>query len=416
MTVSNSRKNRDWPRKVKVGNVVVTIYREAHKTYASGFRFKVWWTEAGVPKHENFADEAEALDEARLKAEQLNAGRIEGASMTLSDREELLALRKISGDVPPLAALQEWKKIRELTNGHGISAAEAWAARNTSAYVQVTVETAVDDFLAAKKKAGVDVSASYKKILPTLKAAFVGRLLETVSAKELQTWMHKRYPHPVTFNTARKRFVTLWRWCRKQGYLPRDAQTEAELLDSAEEDDGEIGVITSETFSKLLEFFRARHPNYLPALVIAGFAGLRRSEVHAQVWEDVVLDRKFLRVTKAKKRTPARRIVPLSDAAVEWLMLSSERKGAICPNLAIDRIRDIARDAGFQLPENCFRHSQISHRVAQTGNMAETALESGNSSTIIFQHYRELFTKHEGEEWFVVRPKKLSDVVSLSSA
>jgi hypothetical protein len=40
--------------------------------------------------------------------------------------------------------------------------------------------------------------------------------------------------------------------------------------------------------------------------------------------------------------------------------------------------------------------------LAQTGNVAETALEAGNSPTIIFQHYRELFTKAEGEAWFNV--------------
>jgi hypothetical protein len=64
----------------------------------------------------------------------------------------------------------------------------------------------------------------------------------------------------------------------------------------------------------------------------------------------------------------------------------------------------IGRTAGFELPQNCFRHSFISHRVAQTGNVAETALEAGNSPRVIFQHYRELFTKEEGEAWFTLVP------------
>jgi len=221
--------------------------------------------------------------------------------------------------------------------------------------------------------------------------------------------MDEKYPHPVTRNTARKRFVSLWRWCRKQGHLLRDAQTEAEQTDSAREAVKEIGIIDAGTFFKLLEYFRARHPEYLAALAVAGFTGLRRSEIHEQTWEDIALDRKILRVTNAKKNTPARRLVPLSDAAVEWLMLCGGRKEEICTNLAVDRIRNIAREAGFNLPENCFRHSFISHRVAQTGNVAETALESGNSPTIIFQHYRELFAKADGEAWFCIRPTNTAD-------
>lgn len=81
-----------------------------------------------------------------------------------------------------------------------------------------------------------------------------------------------------------------------------------------------------------------------------------------------------------------------------------ERKGSLCTNLAVDRIRVIARDAKFELPETCFRHSFISHRVAQTGNVAEIALEAGNSPQILFRHYREHFTKDEGAAWFGISP------------
>ncbi len=402
-----------FPVHVKRGSTVVKVY---HLKRSDGRQvYTVSWHAAGQRKTQQFATYEAAHEEATLKAEQLQSGRIEGAEMARSDRDELQAARKIAGSVPLLAALEEWAKVRDLTQGHAIAAAEAWAARNSNSFKRVKVSIAVEEFMTAKKRAGVDVSASYKKILPALNDVFKDRMLDTVSAKELQAWMQTRYPHPVTFNTARKRFVSLWRWCRKQGHLPRDAQTEAELLDSAQEQDGAIGVIDAATFAKLLEFFRENHPEYLAALAIAGFTGLRRAEVHEQTWEDIHLDRAFLRVTKAKRNTPARRIVPLSNAAVEWLMLCKERKGTVCSNLAVDRIREIGKGGGFVLPENCFRHSRISHRVAQTGNVAETALESGNSPTVIFQHYRELFTKQEGEEWFSVRPPgDLGNVVALT--
>ncbi len=174
-----------------------------------------------------------------------------------------------------------------------------------------------------------------------------------------------------------------------------------------------IGVIDSATFGRLLAYFRTAHPEYLGALAIAGFCGLRRAEVHAQQWVDINLDRGFVRVSKAKRNTPASRLVPLSAAAVKWLTLCDDRTDALCANLAIDRIREIARTAINgktkkplfpAIPDNAFRHSYISHRVAATGNVAATALEAGNSPKIIFGHYRELFTKEEGEAWFELSP------------
>jgi hypothetical protein len=76
----------------------------------------------------------------------------------------------------------------------------------------------------------------------------------------------------------------------------------------------------------------------------------------------------------------------------------------VCVNQTIDRTRDIAKTAGHVLPQNCFRHSYISHRVTATGNVPETALEVGNSVSRIHRHDREWVTKEQGCAWFEIRP------------
>lgn len=389
---------------IRVGSVGVKVYRVRHKTTSTGWAYAISWVTPRGRRTSQFADLAKAVEAARLKAAQLADGRVEVAEMTRADQDVLAAAREICGSMPFLAALEEWRKARELAGGNLIAAAEAWAARNGTSFEAIDVRTAVDLFVQAKKRGGVDVTASYNKILPAFAAKFGERTLHTISVRELNAWMDERHPHPVSRNTARKRIVTLWRWARKQGYLPREAMTEAEQTDTAREETADIGVVSGEIYAALLRHFRAQHPEYLGALVVAGFCGLRRSEIHEQLWSDINLERKFVRVTKAKRNTPSRRLVPLADAAIEWLILCKNRKGALCTNLAVDRIRDIAREAGFKLPENCFRHSFISHRVAQTGNVAETALEAGNSPQVIFRHYRELFTKEEGRAWFDIQP------------
>ncbi len=349
--------SKEYPKVVRVGSVGVKIYRNKHARTASGWIFQVAWVSASGRRISQFTDEAAALEEARLKATQLAAGRIEGAEMGRSDRDELQAARVLAGDVPVLAALDEWRKARALAGGNLIPAVEAWAGRSGTNFDVIDIKTAVERFFAAKKSSVVDVTSSYNKILPSFVAAHGERSLHTLSSRDLAAWMEKRYPHPVTRNTARQRLVTLWRWARKQGYLQRDAMTEAEQTDAAREEPAVIGTITHKTFAALLNFFRATYPDYLAALVIAGFCGVRMSEVHGQLWSDINLERKFLRVTKAKRNTPAHRLVAICPAGVEWLKLCKNREGHVCQTLNLDRIREIGRHENFTLPENCFRHS-----------------------------------------------------------
>jgi len=63
------------------------IPREAQSA-AHGFAYVVAHSDGGGRKLAKFADPAKALIEAKLKATQLNAGLIEGASMSFSDRAE----------------------------------------------------------------------------------------------------------------------------------------------------------------------------------------------------------------------------------------------------------------------------------------------------------------------------------------
>jgi integrase len=170
----------------------------------------------------------------------------------------------------------------------------------------------------------------------------------------------------------------------------------------------------------MLQLVAAKSPDLLATAVLGGFAGLRRSELITQDWSDVDLSKKVLRVTGAKAGTPSRRLVPICDAAVAWLLLCAERKGKIggaTLTPAPDRLRKLCRDqegeGKIDLPENAARHSYISHRVAVLGNVSEVALEAGNSPQIIHRHYRELVTKAEGAAWFAVEPGKEAEVIGM---
>jgi integrase len=402
----------EWPKKIKAGNSVVTIYREKHPTYASGFRYKVWWTEAGQARHESRSTEPEATELARLKAKNLNAGHVEAASMTRSDLEELMAARAECAPVPLLSAIREWKQIHTKTGGQGIAAADAFAARHVSKFKPIMADVAVTEFITAKDKAGRQGTRTYGAKLKPLSEKFTGRELHLIHADEWDAYL-ERFVDGVTRNDFRKRAVALCRWAYKRKRMPQGAPLEIEQTERSTENPAEIGIIDSATFKRVLEWTRATNINLLAPVVLAGFCGIRVEEIHGkrgdterrQLWSDVYLDRGYVRVTIAKTNTPSWRLVPLCAAAVEWLNLCPDREGVVCEHGALWKWRVLAREAVFKIPDNALRHSFISHRIAALdGNKQQVASEAGNSVKEIDKRYRVPLMKSEGLAWFELRP------------
>lgn len=403
-----------FPISIRSGSTRVKIYRVRHRSTASGFVYCVSYNIGGRRFLPQFTDLDKALDEARLRADQLAAGKIESAAFSRPEVDELRAARSLVGETPVLSALKEWARAHDLTGGHVLAAAELWKARNVAKITRKTVAEVVKEFKSAKTKAGFNVADDHATCFTAIETDLGANFIDAVTAGQLSAWLGKR-ENPVTRNTYRKRIVSVWRWAQRNGYLPRELKTEAEQTDRARESAPDIGIITATTFENLLIHFRTNEAELLPVLVLAGFTGLRRAELHGQKWEDIDLQKGFVRVTVAKRGTPARRLVPLSPAAIKWLLLSGNRLGLIGTGMSVDRMRLAARAAKFSLPENCFRHGYISHRVAATGNVPEVALESGNSPTIVHRHYRELVTKAEGEAWFSISIKKRGKVIKFGT-
>jgi hypothetical protein len=85
-----------------------------------------------------------------------------------------------------------------------------------------------------------------------------------------------------------------------------------------------------------------------------------------------------------------------------------------------ERVNRAAKTGGkaeeFNWKHNALRHSFISYRVAQTQNVAQVALEAGNTPQMIFQHYRELVRQTEAKKWFSLVPSVGGKLISLAES
>jgi hypothetical protein len=69
-------------------------------------------------------------------------------------------------------------------------------------------------------------------------------------------------------------------------------------------------------------------------------------------------------------------------------------------------------DRKLEWKHNGLRHSFISYRVAETQNVAQVALEAGNSPQIIFSNYRELVRPAEAKKRFAIAPGEDGKIIS----
>ena len=126
-----------------------------------------------------------------------------------------------------------------------------------------------------------------------------------------------------------------------------------------------------------------------------------------------------IEIAAGKAKTASRRLIPVCDNLEQWLRQADRQGERVWPVTASEYYSQQARAAsaaGIDWKANALRHSFITYRLAQTKDVAEVALEAGNSPTMIFRHYRELATEAEAKEWFGILPaKEAANVVRFAA-
>jgi integrase len=191
---------------------------------------------------------------------------------------------------------------------------------------------------------------------------------------------------------------------------PKVAYTVPEILEPAQ-------------FRKLLETAEGEVPELIPFLVMAGFAGVRRSELVREYaedqvlkWEDVDWQKRLITVRhEVAKQTPRkmgnRRFIPMEAALLHWLRPYRKEEGLLIPmvdSAVRRRMKKLCQASKVNLPTNALRHSYASHWLARSSKegLGELSKRMGNSEAVCKRHYLETLTPEEGAAWFKIRRSK----------
>jgi integrase len=406
--MARKRKRRNGIVEIGTGPTRVKIYTVNRK---DGYpMFSLYWREDGRRRTKHLA----CMDEARLIAQQISVrlenGFATGSEATKRDLELLHHCEKVAAKfgVSLTAAMDEWASARK-TAGDDIPLSDAvrfYAANRSILTAVKTVEEVSLEFIESRRVSGVsDDYVRACRINLKRFCKFVTGNIDEVTAPDINRFLNGLDGlEPVSRNTIRRYIVTMFRFAKKQGYLHPDRKTAAEQTESFKVPDKAITIYTPDEMERILLAGNAR---LLPLLAIGAFAGIRSAEIRRLDWEDIKWDRGYIEIAGRKAKTAARRLAPLTENLKAWLAPWRQESGPIItmadPSGAMG---DTAIKAGIPggWRQNALRHSFISYRVAETGDVARTSLEAGNSPKIVFRNYREVVDEATAKEWFSITP------------
>lgn len=403
MNTPPSRKEADWPRKVRVGRESVTVYK---RTRADGVvAYMVANYSGGSRKLDSHPTEEQAMDAAQQLARRLSQREVLAASLTNAQASEYASAIQTLGPIPLLPAISTLAECLKVVPSLAqvADACRFYAARHKRVAPK-RVEAVVQELLAVK--AGRGASARYQEDLRARLLRFAADFkvdVGDVATADIQGWLDKLGVAPQTYQNFRRVLHLLFAHAVARGHAIDNPVEGVETLKTRGK---ELGIFTPGEMARLLD---AASPGFLPSLAIGAFAGLRSAEIERLRWEDVDMEGRHIVVGVARAKTAGRRIVPMAENLAALLAPYARREGNLWPGTHegfYEAQGAAAAGTGgegrkpVKWKPNGLRHSYASYRFAQTGDAGRVAGELGNSAAVVHKHYRELVKPGEAERWF----------------
>lgn len=280
----------------------------------------------------------------------------------------------------------------------------------------LSVTEAVKRLLESKRAAGVSERHLYtiENRLTRFGGVYGERSLASFNLREVEQWLNALPIGAQSANHYKATLHSLFAYGVKIGAC---VSNPVAGIDSRKVVRGAPSILTPAQLSALLTACGA-DGEMLGFVAVGAFAGLRRAEIERLRWEDVNLTRGFVTVGASNAKTGRRRLVPVCAALREWLAPVAKSAGPVAPTINFRRRFHAVRKGAGLLGDwegNELRHSYASYRLAETQHAPQTALELGNSPSVLQAHYKELATPEEAAAWFAVRPQDSNKVVSFAA-
>ena len=410
---------------VKCGNVQVRIYRRQRKKGGQVyFQHDVADYTTGHRKFISFASEKQARAKAGEIADKLAKGERDVLTLTNRDRAAYLrALELLKPTQTPLeVAAAHFAEAHHRLGGRSLmEAVNSFVRRHPLETPRKTVSEVYEEMLKSKREEGL--SERYLSDLESRLGRFASDFqcdVGSITGSQIREWLQALPVGNRTKNNFRLVVHTLFNFAKTRRYLPKDWE-EMDSVSTWKEKAEVVDIFTPDEMTKLLAVADRK---LIPFLAIGAFAGLRSAEIERLDWSKVNLTTGYITVDADIAKTNSRRMVPIQPNLNKWLAPLAKPSGSVAERSRVARAirklgpRKSSKDEAPAMTwrHNGLRHSFCSYRLACVKNIAQVALEAGNSPAMIREHYMELVTEAEANRWFSIEPTAPANVVTLPAA
>ncbi len=409
-TIKSICRKTDFGWSVKVGSVEAKIYAGESRGKPL---FTIAYHQDGSRKRETRATWEDAKARAEQVADDISTGNAQADSVQMRPEDRMAYGRAVTLLAPynlpvDIGARDLVGALEKLAGRSLAQAVDYFIARHPTGQSSKSVSEAVEALLAAKQADGC--SAVYLKTLRHHLTPFATAFqvpLSAVDSAQLSDWLRTLPVSGRTRNNYRHSIRTLMFFAVGQRWIPTDHIDWANGVSLAKVADNVIDIFTPAEIAKLIAQAVADNDRVcLAHLVLGAFAGMRTAEILRQKWEDINIARGHIRVSAVKGGTAARRLIPIRSNLRTYLADLALPAGPVLGEVTADelhtKVRNLAKAAGVVWKHNSLRHSYISYRVAEVQNVAQVALEAGNSPEVIHSNYRELVSPEDAQAYFSV--------------
>lgn len=304
----------------------------------------------------------------------------------------------------------------------------------------ITVGAALDIFIKSKKDGNRrdNTIRSLENRLKAFKKDFNNRLISDIQSDALRPLIFRKESSAVNQDNDYRALTNFFNWAMKQKYCDKSPMVN---IDKIRLDRNEPQILSLNEVRALIYATQTYKSGILmPYVTLALFCAIRPTEISRLTWDDIDLEDKAVTINAKIAKMRGRRIVAISDNAVEFLLTHhSEKTPLVGTNWRKD-FDAVKLAAGFgsqdkehndHILANChckecyplkpwtpdvLRHTGISHHLALHEHEGKTAAWAGNSPDVIQRHYKGLVKQKESADFWEIRPQKPAKILPMQRA
>lgn len=291
--------------------------------------------------------------------------------------------------------------VGSLGNKYDITEAVAFFLKYKT-IADITLEKAIQKYLDFQQNQVREYSLNdYRRTVNTFKE-FIGSdvLVGQITHDDIERFLNSkrskdgsRKAAKRTWNNNRKGLSRFFGWCaeRPQQFIQVNPVSDIKALREEKQDPK---AMTSAQAEHLMRFVEMNHPDLVRFFALAVFAGIRPTRKHGELGkldsiENITINGS-IRITAATSKTSRSRNVTIMPNLRAWL---DKFPGQIFPANSSKRISEIKDKFGIgckadSTNKDILRHTFCSMSVnREGGSFTQTAIEAGNSESILRRDY-----------------------------